>query len=206
MDAAQHLGARSGVNTVDVWAGNADDELQLLRALVGEFPVVAVAANFPRVSSRLPPAATVDGFYQGVRADVDALRVVQLGLAIGRRDGEVGRAWRFHLCKLAAEDPRFLARIGADVDDRLARSVDPHRLGDALVACHAVLNPEVTWIARDAEDAAYMVRCLTGGLALPPTRQAFLRLCAAFFPVLYDQEMLTRSSPTPTGAQGAAST
>lgn len=79
MDAAQRLGARSGLNAVEVWAGNAEGELQLLRGLVREFPIVTLLSQ-PTSPRRVPPA-TLDGFYQDIRTDVDTLRVVYLGLA-----------------------------------------------------------------------------------------------------------------------------
>jgi CCR4-NOT transcription complex subunit 7/8 len=160
----------SMVKVVDVRASNEEEELFLLRACARDFPIAAVATSLDLP----PPARTLDGAYDAVRAAVDRDQSAQVGLALFNCAGDLalgGRVWRFHLGDGHAD-------------------ANPYRVCEAFRACTRAAVPDGVWVTRDgAADVAYLVRHMNGGI-LPPKREAFLHLCNAFFHDLYDLKVL----------------
>ncbi|KAF2114803.1 ribonuclease H-like domain-containing protein [Lophiotrema nucula] len=75
----------------DVWRGNLHQELDLLRALVDQYPYISMDTEFPGVVARpigdFPSKASYH--YQTVRCNVDLLKIIQLGITLFSIQGEV---------------------------------------------------------------------------------------------------------------------
>ncbi|KAM3347536.1 hypothetical protein ACQJBY_021470 [Aegilops geniculata] len=172
MSHGESSGGGRTVRVVDVWAQNEAAELARIRGLARGFRVAAVATSI-ELPPGPSPTRTLDDSYEAVRAAVDGVRSVQLGLALLSFDGDLppaGRVWRFHLGEGRGE-------------------ASPRRFCEALWSYTRATMPDCVCATRDgAADVAYLLRHLDGGL--PPRREAFLRRCNVFFPQLYDLRVL----------------
>lgn len=74
----------------EVWAGNLNEEMALLRAVAEKYPYVAMDIEFPGLVAR--PMGNFNGksdyHYQCLRCNVDMLKVIQLGISVFSEEGE----------------------------------------------------------------------------------------------------------------------
>ncbi|KAG2558959.1 hypothetical protein PVAP13_8NG320000 [Panicum virgatum] len=190
-----------GLSIQLVTAANFEAELYTIAALLPKFPVVAIDTEYPGTVHR-PPAgrrerdlAPADR-YALVKANVDELPIVRLGITLCDADGNVPlvagagaarpreRAWEFIFSDFdplrdrhAPESVAFLRSRG--VDFRLApeggvrAAAFAARL--AAVLAPARLRGDLAWAAfGGAYDFAYMVKMLSGGQPLPGTWHDFM--------------------------------
>uniref|UniRef100_A0A0A9A323 poly(A)-specific ribonuclease n=1 Tax=Arundo donax TaxID=35708 RepID=A0A0A9A323_ARUDO len=163
-------------------------ELELIRGVVPDYPIVAVTAS-PDVAAARAPAAE-DTSYDTFRFYIDGLHFGEVSLAFTNPRGDLAlrRFWRFHLGDFDAAHLRFFVEMGVEVPARRASAA---RLGAALMAFETLVNPRVAWVTYDgAADLAYLIRCIGGGMQLPLQRHNFLLLCRTFFPAMYDLKVL----------------
>jgi CCR4-NOT transcription complex subunit 7/8 len=75
----------------EVWEGNLEKEMRLIRNLVDEYPYVSMDTEFPGVVAR--PIGSFknssDYHYQTLRCNVDLLKIIQLGLTFTNEMGVV---------------------------------------------------------------------------------------------------------------------
>ncbi|TVU04810.1 hypothetical protein EJB05_47945, partial [Eragrostis curvula] len=169
---------RGAVHMVDVRAHNQEEELARIRALARDYRIAAVAVlhDGPAAAAAGKPP-DLEGCYAVVRASVERARSAQLCLALADRDGELAGVWRFHLgaAAAAAADGGLLA--------------DPRRVCEGIMAYGRATTRDSMLVTSDgAEDVAYLVRHITGGL--PGRRHEFLEEAGACFPALYDIRVL----------------
>ncbi|CAN8097420.1 unnamed protein product [Discula destructiva] len=74
----------------EVWAHNLEEEMAVLRKLVQRYPYIAMDTEFPGVVAR--PMGCFRGksdyHYQCMRANVDLLKVIQIGIVLLNEEGE----------------------------------------------------------------------------------------------------------------------
>lgn len=74
----------------EVWAHNLEEEMGVLRKLVGTYPYIAMDTEFPGVVAR--PMGLFRGksdyHYQCMRVNVDLLKVIQIGIVLLNEEGE----------------------------------------------------------------------------------------------------------------------
>ncbi|KAJ8485485.1 hypothetical protein OPV22_017970 [Ensete ventricosum] len=180
----------AGVEFRDVWADNLEAEFAVIREVVDDFPFVAMDTEFPGVAIRpLGDFKTVaDSNYHVLRANVDLLHLIQLGLTFSDAEGNLpasangGRpvVWQFNFREFDVDrdisnpDSIDLLRK-SDIDFKRNREqgVDANRFAELLMASGVVLNDSVR---------------------LPETREGFSELIRTFFPVMYDIKHLMRFS------------
>lgn len=74
----------------EVWKGNLNEEMALLRELVEKYPYISMDTEFPGVVARPMGAfrGKSDYHYQCLRCNVDLLKVIQLGITLFSEEGE----------------------------------------------------------------------------------------------------------------------
>ncbi|RLM69405.1 hypothetical protein C2845_PM17G13920 [Panicum miliaceum] len=191
-----------GLSIQLVTAANYEAELETIGALLRRFPVIAIDTEYPGTVHRSPAGLregdlTPDERYALVKANVDELPVVRLGITLCDAGGNVPlvagagdgrplqqRAWEFIFSDFdplrdrhAPASVAFLRSRG--VDFRLAREGGVRspafaaRL--AAVLAPARLRGDLAWAAfGGAYDFAYMVKMLSGGQPLPGTWHEFM--------------------------------
>lgn len=167
-----------------VWADNLDAELGALRYFAARAHCVAVSVHYPGVvhgaGGQDPNLLTAEERYTIVKANVDALKPLQVGLTVATRDGRVA-AWEFNLSGFdpaadacAAHSVAYLAGRGLDVDAHAQNGVPVARLTAALRGSGLIHRAGVTWVTyTGAYHVAYLMKVITGGSQLPDDLAGF---------------------------------
>lgn len=181
-----------------ITAANLDAQADLIHSLLPRFPFVAVDTEYPGTVHR--PAAgrrdgqvTADERYALVKANVDELPIVQLGMTLCDDQGRlpvvldeqgcpVELAWEVnfsdfdvHRDRHSAESVAFLRSQGVDFDLARAIGVSSAAFRDKLLCFLSRRRDELTWAAFGGlYDLGYLVKLLTGGKPLPATREEFM--------------------------------
>lgn len=191
----------------EVWQDNLEDEVRLIRQVVDEFSYVAMDTEFPGVVAR--PLGTFrssgEYHYQTLRLNVDALRLIQLGLTFSDANGRLPRVdgelcvWQFNFREFSPRDDlcapdsiRLLEESGIDFAQNASRGVDARSFAVLLTTSGVVLNPRMRWITFHAGyDFGYLLKVLTGR-PLPARERDFFEALRVFFPTLYDIKYLMK--------------
>eukprot|EP00758_Cryptobia_borreli_P014470 Tbor_TRINITY_DN5924_c5_g2::TRINITY_DN5924_c5_g2_i1::g.18931::m.18931/K12581/CNOT7_8, CAF1, POP2; CCR4-NOT transcription complex subunit 7/8 len=85
----------------DVWAENLEEEFNIIRELIIDFPIVAMDTEFPGVVAKPVGSfkTTHEFYYQTIRLNVNILKIIQLGLTLLNEKGEVPEkccTWQFN--------------------------------------------------------------------------------------------------------------
>ncbi|CAM0901670.1 unnamed protein product [Alopecurus aequalis] len=203
-----------------VWAHNVEREFALIRAAAEHFPYVAMDTEFPGVIHHPDPskhhtALTQSERYESLKANVDALHLIQVGLAFAPSpDAPPCLAFEINLREF---DPRvhrhapdsidLLAKHGLDFAAHRAHGVDARVFAAMLMSSGLVCSGNaVTWVTfASGYDFGYLVKLLMGR-KLPRTLPEFLGLVRVFFgEEVYDVKHVMRSCPgLPGGLDKAA--
>ncbi|CAO2188362.1 unnamed protein product [Urochloa humidicola] len=194
----------------EVWADNLEEEFAVIREVIDAYPYVAMDTEFPGFV--VQPAGNdyscqSDVNYAALAGNVNILKLIQLGLALGNEAGALpprgtggrGCIWQFNF---RGFDPRtdpssansidLLRRSGIDFDRFAAEGVDSTRFAELMMSSGVVLNDNVQWATfHSGHDFGYLLRLLTGR-EMPETLAEFLNLTKTFFPVLYDIKHLMK--------------
>ena len=192
-----------GVQVRPVTAANYEAELDAIGSLLASYPFVAIDTEYPGTVHRPPPGRSAAQLappeqYALVKANVDELTVVQLGLTLCDEYGNIpvaldggGRplevAWEVTFSDFdarrdrhAPESVEFLRSSGIDFDRSRARGVASAAFAAKLAAVLSSAREqrrggELTWAAfGGAYDFAYLVKMLAGGRPLPGTWHEFV--------------------------------
>ncbi|KAG0556778.1 hypothetical protein KC19_11G078500 [Ceratodon purpureus] len=192
----------------EVWADNLEDEFELIREIVDEYPYVAMDTEFPGVVVR--PVGTfknsAEYHYQTLRANVDMLKLIQLGLTFSDENGTLPRCgsreacvWQFNFREFnlredvyAHDSIELLKQSGIDFQQNEERGIDSQRFGELLMSSGIVLNENVHWITfHSGYDFGYLLKLLTCQ-NLPASEDEFFNLLRTYFPTLYDIKYLMK--------------
>lgn len=186
----------------EVWADNLEEEFQLIREIVDDFPYLAMDTEFPGVVVR--PVGTFNNsaeyHYQTLKANVDMLKLIQLGLTFSDEDGNLPRCgsreycvWQFNFREFniredvyAQDSIELLRQSGIDFSKNAEKGIDSHRFGELLMSSGIVLNENLRWITfHSGYDFGYLLKLLTCQ-SLPAAEVEFFNLLKVYFPFVYD--------------------
>ncbi|KAH7865208.1 hypothetical protein Vadar_003680 [Vaccinium darrowii] len=200
-----------------VWAGNLTEELSLINCITLRYPFVSMDTEFPgtifhpRVEknqlSRLPP----DCNYRVMKANVDALNIVQLGLTLSDADGNLPESlthsfvWEFNFRDFDLESDlqnrdsvALLEKQGIDFYKNRKLGIDSRVFGCLFLKSRLVSKfnrpSAVTWITfHSAYDFGFLLKILTGGRLLPANLRTFMTLVNMIFGgAVYDIKHMIR--------------
>ncbi|XBI49031.1 hypothetical protein VPH35_112666 [Triticum aestivum] len=176
----------SAVPVCSVWAWNFRDESDKLCHLAWKARYVAVDMHYPGLvhhAGKDHNILTVEERYAVVKANVDALKPLQVGIALRDQHGQHLGAWEFNLRGFCAQaDPHddsslaYLAGRGLDVDRLSVRGLSAKMLREALLRS-GLLDPRCarSWITyAGAYHVAYLLKIVTGGAPLPQDMAGFV--------------------------------
>mmetsp|Transcript_132424 Transcript_132424/g.342577 ORF Transcript_132424/g.342577 Transcript_132424/m.342577 type:complete len:391 (-) Transcript_132424:85-1257(-) len=176
----------------DVWAWNLDAEFdELLNAVARErSPVLALDTEFPGFLREDQLHASRTARYRTLRQNVDHLRPIQVGLAVGGPGGSLRGTWTFNLWFdlstewYTEESVWFLSAAGVDFPRHATEGIDPDALAwrltrSPLLGGH-IASPQ--WVTFSGwYDWGYMLKLLTGQ-PLPSNLYSYERLLDALCP------------------------
>lgn len=192
----------------EVWRENLEDEFDLIQAIVDDYPYVAMDTEFPGIVLRPVGSfkTTSEYNYQTLKANVDMLKLIQLGLTFSDEDGNLPTCgtdkhcvWQFNFREFDVVDDVFandsielLRQCGIDFKRNHEEGVDAYRFGELLMSSGIVLNDNVHWVTfHSGYDFGYLLKVLTCQ-NLPETQAGFFDLINMYFPTVYDIKHLMK--------------
>ncbi|CAI0462644.1 unnamed protein product [Linum tenue] len=206
--------SRQPVVIRSVWADNLELEFALIRTVVEDYPLISMDTEFPGVVMRPPgveqsyrlqdPTAR----YASLKANVDMLKLIQVGLTIADREGnlpDLGTGttffiWEFNFKDFdvtrdshAHDSVDLLRRQGIDFEKNTKDGIEAVKFAEVMISSGLVLNDSVSWVTfHSAYDFGYLVKCLTQR-PLPDRLTEFLDIVRMFFgDRVYDIKHLMR--------------
>ncbi|CAI9766162.1 unnamed protein product [Fraxinus pennsylvanica] len=192
----------------EVWADNLDQEFALIRNIVDDYPYIAMDTEFPGIVIR--PVGNFknssDYHYQTLKANVDLLKLIQLGLTFSDDKGNLPTCgtekyfiWQFNFQEFNPNEDVFandsielLRQSGIDFSKNIEKGIDAKRFGELLMSSGIVLNDNVYWVTfHSGYDFGYLLKLLTCQ-SLPDTQEGFFTMIHVYFPVLYDIKHLMK--------------
>ncbi|KAJ9131185.1 hypothetical protein P3X46_035273 [Hevea brasiliensis] len=192
----------------EVWSDNLEREFELIRDIVDDFPYIAMDTEFPGIVLR--PIGTFKNIfeynYQTLKANVDLLKLIQMGLTFSDEKGNLPTCgtdkhcvWQFNFCEFnpnedvyANDSIELLSQSGIDFIKNFEMGVDANRFSELLMSSGIVLNDSVHWVTfHSGYDFGYLLKLLTCK-NLPDTQVEFFKLIKLYFPVLYDIKHLMK--------------
>ncbi|KAK2970281.1 hypothetical protein RJ640_021356, partial [Escallonia rubra] len=193
----------------EVWNYNLEDEFDLIREVVDEFPYVAMDTEFPGIVLRLVGGNFKNSneyHYQALKDNVDLLKLIQLGLTFTDEEGNLPKCgtdkfcvWQFNFREFNVNEDVFaydsielLKQSGIDFKKNNEMGIDSQRFGELLMSSGVVLNDSVYWVTfHSGYDFGYLLKLLTCQ-DLPDTQARFFDLIKMYFPTLYDIKHLMK--------------
>ncbi|WOL11750.1 putative CCR4-associated factor [Canna indica] len=189
---------RQRVAIRSVWAWNLDYEMSLIASLIPSFRFISFDTEFPGVVVRRADGKphyhlSDDERYGLLKANVDYLNIIQLGLTLFdaagnvpdlgmREDDEInGFAWEFNFRDFdvrrhpyAPSSIELLRSSGVPIERLPFHGIDSRRFADLFFASD-IGSTAAEWVAfHGSYDVAYLLKVLTKGRPLPPKLDQFL--------------------------------
>lgn len=200
----------------EVWAHNLEQEMRIISDLAIDFPYIAMDTEFPGVVAK--PAGYFESTealeYQGMRCNVDILKLIQIGITLGNADGDVPEpccTWQFNFKFDLQHDPHLhraialLQQSGINFQRFQDEGIDVYDFARLIIPSGLVMSDSITWIAfHGISDFGYLLKVLTCK-PLPDNDQDFFQLMLVYFPHFYDIKYYTAGYNTiANGLQGIA--
>ncbi|GMY35648.1 probable CCR4-associated factor 1 homolog 7 [Fagus crenata] len=191
----------------DVWEDNLDEEFDVIRGIIEDYPYIAMDTEFPGIVLR-PIGnfkSSSDYNYQTLKANVDLLKLIQLGLTFSDEKGNLPYkdnkycVWQFNFREFnpnedvyANDSVELLSQSGFDFKKNNEQGVEAQRFSELLMTSGIVLTDNVHWVTfHSGYDFGYLLKLLTCQ-NLPDTQAGFFNLIKIYFPMLYDIKHLMK--------------
>ncbi|EAX91985.1 CAF1 family ribonuclease containing protein [Trichomonas vaginalis G3] len=186
----------------DVWASNLEQELKIISDLIEDYPYIAMDTEFPGVIVKPVGSfkSTQELEYQTTRCNVDLLKIIQIGITLGDKEGFYPTpccTWQFNFKFDEKRDPHFhrsivlLQQSGIDFKRFNNDGIDVYEFARLLIPSGLVMNPGITWVSfHSITDFGYLIKVLTAK-PLPETCAAFFKVLELYFPNFYDIKYYT---------------
>ena len=189
----------SKVNIIEVYEDNFIQEIKRISGYLEDYNYIGMDTEFPGIVYAVN--YTQDFYYKALKTNVDALKMIQLGITLCNDKGEYPdeiSTWQFNLKfdykkdQIASNSFTMLCNCGIDFEKLKNKGIDHAKFAEYLTISGLVLNPEVHWISfHGSYDFAYMLRLLLN-TELPETEAEFTEELIEYFPSHYDIRILVQ--------------
>ncbi|CAK8579177.1 unnamed protein product [Lathyrus sativus] len=182
----------------EVWASNLEYEFSLIRQVIHQYSFISLDTEFPGVI-HLPKIdrryLTPSEHYRYLKANVDALKLIQVGLTLSDSKGNLPNfggsnsyIWEFNFCDFDVNNDLYnqdsiamLRRQGIDFNRNFHHGVNSVRFAELMFASVLVFNQSIVWVTfSSAYDFGYLVKILTQN-NLPNRLEGFLNMVEGLF-------------------------
>ncbi|KAM7273510.1 hypothetical protein ACFE04_028174 [Oxalis oulophora] len=197
-----------------VWSHNLESEFELIRQVIDDFPFISMDTEFPGVIYRsvVDPTSHFrqlsDDHYKILKSNVDALNLIQVGLTLTDREGNMPDLgtdinqfiWEFNFRDFdvsrdahAPDSIELLRQQGIDFEKNVVDGIDSAEFAEFMMSSGLICNDSVSWVTfHSAYDFGYFVKVLTRR-NLPGDMSDFLRIVRVFFGnKVYDVKYMMR--------------
>ncbi|CAA3013462.1 probable CCR4-associated factor 1 homolog 7 [Olea europaea var. sylvestris] len=190
----------------EVWHDNLEAEFALIRDIVEDYPYISMDTEFPGIV--IWPVGDfktrAEQNFKTLKANVDLLKVIQLGLTFSDENGNLPTCgtdkyciWQFNFREFNLEEDVYmhdsielLINSGIDFKKNNEDGIHVYKFSQLLMSSGVVLNDEVHWVTfHSAYDFGYLLKLLTWK-SLPDTQVEFYDLLKMYFPIVYDIKYL----------------
>ncbi|XP_068651470.1 probable CCR4-associated factor 1 homolog 11 [Aristolochia californica] len=181
-----------------VWAQNVVSEFELIKSLLPRFHYVSMDTEFPGCVFQSPSVRERNHpqvRYQVLKLNVDALKLIQLGLTLCDADGNLPHlgtncryAWEFNFSDFdvsrslhAPSAISMLKENGIDFERSRREGISSLHFADLMFSSGLVGNGGVHWVSfHGSYDFGYLVKILTQS-SLPELLTDFMELLTSLF-------------------------
>ena len=185
-------------NIVEVYEDNFVKEIKRIGKFLNSYPYIGMDTEFP--GTVYPCTSyTTDFYYQFTKANVDHLKLIQLGVTLFNKKGEYPpyiSTWQFNLKYDYTKDEHsnqsisMLANCGINFEKLKNKGIPYDLFAEYFLVSGLILNDNVTWISFNGlSDFAYLLRLVLND-TLPKTEQKFEEVLNLYFPNVYDIKIL----------------
>jgi CCR4-NOT transcription complex subunit 7/8 len=176
----------------EVWQDNLEQEFSEIGRALHHHRFVALDTEFPghvfptpcRNHSKLSPAEN----YLSMKRNVDATKIIQLGLALCDANGDSCLVWQFNFRDFNKETDllnpdsiALLERQGIDFQKNQEMGINSVDFARLIINSGLLRNPTITWATfHGAYDFGYLIKILIGR-ELPFDLMKFMGLVVHFF-------------------------
>ncbi|KAF5741798.1 hypothetical protein HS088_TW10G00804 [Tripterygium wilfordii] len=165
----------------EVWAENLEFELWQIREIIGFYPVVTIDTEFPGTIYKRSSDKNLNNNppynYDLMKANVDDLKIIQLGLTLSDFDGNLpsfgssfSYIWQFNFCDFDIdEDPhdpdsiQLLRHQGIDFEKNKEKGIPSSYFGRLFLRFGILSKVPLTWLTfHGGYDFAYLIKILSG--------------------------------------------
>lgn len=177
----------------EVWEDNLEHEFSEIMRVLPDHRFIALDTEFPghvfpancRNHSQLSPAEN----YLSMKRNVDATKIIQLGLALCDASGDSCYVWQFNFNDFNKDADLYnldsialLERQGIDFQKNREKGINSADFGRLLIKSGLLGNPNNTWVTfHGAYDFGYLIKILIGGRDLPVDLMRFMGMVVYFF-------------------------
>lgn len=130
---------------------------------------------------------------------MDALKVIQVGITLTDKDGNLPEpvsTWQFNLKfdlkkdRSSESSIQLLKDAGINFNNLEEFGIDPVRFADLFTSSGLAFSDDINWITfHGAFDFAYLLKLLTNQI-LPPTLENFNSTMKIYFPIALDLKVI----------------
>lgn len=164
---------------IEVFEANLERCIEQMRKAIAEFNYIAIDTEFPGVEYRSGGTCTLAGKYDQIRRNVDNLKLIQLGMTLSNKHGELATpvcTWEFNFRydikkdRCAADSRKFLEDGSIPWSRLKSEGIIPAHFAELLITSGVVCSPKNHFICFQGEyDFFYLMKVLTNQ-SLPATR------------------------------------
>ncbi|SMN21611.1 similar to Saccharomyces cerevisiae YNR052C POP2 RNase of the DEDD superfamily, subunit of the Ccr4-Not complex that mediates 3' to 5' mRNA deadenylation [Maudiozyma saulgeensis] len=186
----------------EVWKTNLHSEFVAIRRLATQYNYISVSTEFIGTLARPIGnfSSKEDYHYQTMRANVDILNPVQLGISLsdanGNKPDNEPSTWQFNFDfdtnkeMISAESLELLRNSGINFENHRTGGIGKFEFAQLMMDSGLILDTNTTWITfHAAYDLGFLVHILMNDM-MPSTRTDFEWWVHKFMPNLYDLNLI----------------
>jgi CCR4-NOT transcription complex subunit 7/8 len=184
----------------EVYEDNFKEEIRKLSVQLEKYKFISMDTEFPGVIYH-PKDNSREQYYQSIKTNVDALKLIQVGITICDADGNYPKevsTWQFNLKfdlnkdQYSSDSISLLSSCGINFETLSYKGIPNDKFGEYLMVSGLLLNDDISWVSfHGIYDFAYLLKIITG-LPLPESECLFFESLKLYFPHYYDIRYLVR--------------